>query len=258
MLNHLRGCEYHKDDPNLQKWADTEFRAKYYRGFGRSSVSTPRPLPIIFHPSSSHFTTQGTSSLPFQQFPPSPFYPQPGYSPQLPLLEMSNQSPALVVGAPIPAVPHSPYIDAMGFAMQASPGILPNQLPSRPPSSLSSYLQSPSISRPPSQVPRSFDQHNFNMCIGRMTVAAGLPISWTDNPEVRSVFRIFLPWAQLPSWKTLSRSVLPTLQNNLRTQSQKEARESNCTLQCDGWTGISMHHLIAFMITIWPKVCTCI
>ena len=87
-----------------------------------------------------------------------------------------------------------------------------------------------------------------------MTVAAGLPMSWTDNPEVRSVFRIFFPWVQLPSRKSLSKTILPTLQTSLRTQAQKETKGATCTLQCDGWTAINAHHLIAFVITIWPKV----
>ena len=210
----------------------------------------------IQHASSSHQHIQHAPGLFLQQFPPSPIHAQPGFTPQLPPLEINDQSPALVIDAPIPTLSQSPYSNALGFTTQASPNLSPNYPPSRPPSSVSSYLQGPSISRPQSRSPGNFDQREFNTCVGRITVAAGLPISWTDNPEVRSTFRKFFPWAQLPSRKTLSRSILPALQASLRAQSQKETRGTNCTLQCDGWTAMNMHHLIAFMITVWPKVCT--
>jgi hypothetical protein len=169
-------------------------------------------------------------------------------TPQLSPLEMNPPSPALIINAPIPQF-YSPYTSALGNLVQQSPSITSNLSLSRPPSSLSSHPHGPTRSQPISRsFSPNFDQHAFNMHIGRMTVAAGLPISWTDNPEVRSVFRTYLPWAKLPSRKVLSKSVLPTLQNTLRMQAQKEARGSNCTLQCDGWTGINSYHLIAFCI----------
>lgn len=251
MLNHLRKCSHQL--PTVTNWANGEYQTKYSRQSTRSLASTPLLVlpPTLPQASSSHLPIQNTPVLPLQQFSPGSFHSQLGFTPQLSPVEINNQSPALVVDAPLP-VPQQPYISALGFSPQVSPNFLSHPLPSRPSSSLSSYSHGgPSISR---FLP-NFDQQNFNTHIGRMTVAAGLPISWTDNPEVRSVFRTFFPWAQLPSRKTLSRSILPALQSSLRAQSQKDSRGSNCTLQCDGWTAINMHHLIAFVITVWPKVC---
>lgn len=158
-------------------------------------MSTPLlMLPqILPQASSSHQPMENIPGLPLQQFPPSPFHLQPGFTPQLSPLQINNQSPALVVDAPIPTLPQSPYMGALWFSTHPSPNLLPNLPPSRPPSSVSSYPQGPSISRPQSQFSANFDQHKFNMHVGRITVAAGLPISRTDNPEVQSAFRTFFP-----------------------------------------------------------------
>ena len=252
MLNHLCKCAHQPSD--VRNWALQEHQTKYARPSARSVIPMPfiAPLPMLPQASSSHQPPQNTPALFLQQFPQTPLHPQPGLTPQLPPFDINNQSPALVVDAPFPTLPHT---NALGFYPQLSPNISPSHTPSRPPSSMSSYPQGHSASRPQSQLSSNFDQHKFNVQIGRMTIAAGLPLSWTDNPEARSVFHIFFPWAQLPSQKTLSRSILPALQTSLRAQSQKETKGTKCTLQCDGWTGINMHHLIAFMITIWPKVC---
>ena len=261
MLSHLRKCKNQPED--VKSWAEGE----YTKNYSRSRASIPPhsfavPSVPIPYASSSHHPIQNLPPISLEHFPPSPLGFQPELTPQL--------SP-LVVNAPIPQS-YSPYVNALGFSAQPSPNLSPHLPLSRPPSSSSFYPHGSTVSRPPSSssshshysalpqpLPRSassgFNQRTFDMCVGRMTVAAGLPMSWTDNPEVRSVFRTFFPWVQLPSRKTLSRSILPTLQSSLRTQAQKEARGSNCTLQCDGWTGINSHHLIAFMITVWPKVC---
>ena len=200
------------------------------------------------HPFSPHQAMQNTPALPPHQFLPSTYYPQPMLSPQLSLLHMS---PAMVINVLI-LLPHPSETNALGFMMQGSPNSS-SGLPSRPTSSLSLYPQGLTMSRPQLQLSRgSFDQHSFNVHIGRMTVAVGLPISWINNPEVRSVFQTFLPWAQLPSRKTLSRSILLALQSSLHAQAQKETKGSNCTLQCDGWTAMNMHHLIVRNVTKIP------
>ena len=249
MYSHLRKCTYQTTE--VMSWAAREYSAKYSRQTRASASSTPLlALPRTLHLPSSHPPTPNTQALSLQQFPPSPLFSQLTQAPQLSPLITDEQSLALNTMAP---VLYPPEANALGFLMHGSPASLSNP-PSRPPSGQSLYLPGSSISRPQSRTAPSFNQRNFNIHIGRMTVAAGLPMSWTDNPEVRSVFRTFFPWAQLPSRKTLSKSILPTLQNDLRSQAQREARGSNCTLQCDGWTGINMHHLIAFMIAVWPKV----
>ena len=259
MLSHLRKCPLQEKD--VAQWATKEYGNKYSRSTRSSalgllltpSLTSSATSQSLLHPPPS---LQSTPALSLQQFLPSPFYPQSQFSPQLSPLHISN--PNLSISVPVLS-PHPSETNVLGFSTHGSPENPSNPI-SRPPSSLNLHSQAPSIissaSRPPSRLSPSFDQQTFNMCIGRITVAAGLPPGWTDNPEVRSMFQILLPWARLPSRKTLTRSVLPTLQNNLRTQAQKETQGSNCTLQCDGWTAINMHHLIAFMITVWPKVCS--
>ena len=250
MLSHLHKCSLQPLD--VMGWATREYATKYARPSRLLAPLTPSlAVPSTsFHPSSPYQAMQNTPALPSHQFSPSPYYSQPMLSLQLSPLHMS---PTMIINVPIP-VPHPSETNALGFVMQGSPGNSSSGPPSRPTSGLSMYPQGLTTSRPQSQLSRGFDQHSFNVHIGRMTVAVGLPISWTDNPEVRSVFQTFLPWAQLPSRKTLSRSILPALQSSLRAQAQKETKGSNCTLQCDGWTAMNMHHLIAFMITVWPKV----
>jgi hypothetical protein len=253
MLSHLRRCRNQQED--VKTWANDEFLRKYLCSRASSAHPFAVPLAPVPHASSSHQPTQILPPLSMQDLLQNTFYPQPGFTPQLSPLEINNPSPSLVIDAPIPQL-YSPYANALGFSTHPSPSVISNLSLSRPPSGSPSYPHSPTISQPVSRsLSSNFDQHAFNMHIGRMTVAAGLPLGWTDNPEVRSVFRIYFPWAQLPSRRSLSRTILPALQNSLRTEAQKEARGSNCTLQCDGWTGINLHHLIAFMITVWPKVC---
>lgn len=253
MVNHLRRCPRQPSD--VTKWANQTHATKYARPSRSSASLVPLVVsqPPFLHPSSSHQPLGDMSTLPLHQLPPSPFYPQPTFSPQLSPLQVNNPNLFMAIDSPIPS-PQQGETNALGFLMPGSPAISPNP-PSRPLSSLASFPLGPASSRSQSRLSPGFDQHNFNMHIGRMTVAASLPVGWTDNPETRSVFRTFFPWVQLPSRKTLSRTILPTLQNNLRVQAQKETKGSNCTLQCDGWTAINMHHLIAFMITVWPKVC---
>jgi hypothetical protein len=283
MLNHLRKCGHQSQQ--VRDWATGEHATKYIRSARASASSTPllTPQPPSLYSTTSHHPTPALSPLPFSniplnpqptftpqpmptpqliptphlmptsQFMPTPqpmFNYQPGFSPQPSPLQVGNLGP--VIAAPTP-FSHPLETNTLGVWMQGSPVILSNP-PSRPPSSTASHLQGPLASRPQSRLSSNFDQHAFNVHIGKMTVAAGLPLSWTDNPEVRSGFQAFLPWAQLPSRKTLSRTILPALQSSLRTKAQKETKGSSCTLQCDGWTAISMHHLIAFMITVWPKV----
>lgn len=255
-----------------------EYETRYSRSARPSTSSTPIlvPQPPSLY-SMSHQPTPAPSPLQFPNisldsqspftsqpgFPPQPMLipqpmpnsqstlnPQPGFSPQFPLPQTNYLGP--IIAAPTPF--SQPLgTNTLGVFMQGSP-IIQSNPPSHPPSSTASYLQGPPVSRPQSRLSPSFDQNSFNVHIARMTVAADLPLSWTDNPEVRLGFQAFIPWAHLPSCKTLSRTILPALQNTLHTKAQRETKGTNCTLQCDGWTVISMHHLIAFMITVWPKV----
>lgn len=145
MLNHLWKCT--NQPQNVRSWADTEHQTKYSHSSTQSLAFTPLfiPSPAPSHDFPSHQLTQSTLALSLQQFSLGQFHSQPGFTPQLLPLDISNQSPGLVVNTPLP-LPQQPYVNALGFSPQASPNILPIPPPSRPSSSLSLYPQSFHIS----------------------------------------------------------------------------------------------------------------
>ncbi|EIW81490.1 hypothetical protein CONPUDRAFT_21500, partial [Coniophora puteana RWD-64-598 SS2] len=99
-------------------------------------------------------------------------------------------------------------------------------------------------------------QQEFERRILRLTVSAGLPFSWADNPEWQAFCHKFIPAAKLPSQRTLSRRLLPEAVAEGRASIRAAAQGHEATLQADGWTGLNSHHLIAFMITVNNQVHT--
>jgi hypothetical protein len=102
----------------------------------------------------------------------------------------------------------------------------------------------------------SSKQARFENRLTRVTVAAGLPLSWVDNPEWIDLCREFLLSAKSPSRKTLTRCLIPAAVAELRADVKAAAKGHEATIQADGWTGENSHHLIAFMITVDGKVRT--
>lgn len=100
-------------------------------------------------------------------------------------------------------------------------------------------------------------QKDFEKQIGRLTASAGLPLSWVDNPEFITLIDTFIPAANPPSRKTLTRRIIPSLVRDFRMKAIAAVKKERfVTLQADGWTGENHHHYIAFMISAGGKVCS--
>jgi hypothetical protein len=97
-------------------------------------------------------------------------------------------------------------------------------------------------------------QQQFERRVARLTVSAGLPLSWVDNPDWIELCQECIPGAKSPSRKTLTRRLIPTAAAELREAAKSAAKGHEATIQADGWTGENHHHLIACMITVDGKV----
>ena len=191
----------------------------------------------------------------------------------LPLLLLPStrfSSPALSIHSVLP----SPSISALpspSASMQPSPLLSALPSPSIGTSHLphknhlsvqpdqSQTLRLTQLSNGQSWSPESQDE--FKNQIAQLTAAAGLPLSWVDNPEWIDFVHQFLPWATSPSWKVLSARLIPRTVENYRKAARESLKGQNATVQADGWTAVNFHHLLAFMITINKKVkftCCCL
>ena len=141
-------------------------------------------------------------------------------------------------------LPPSPLIfsPTLGFLHDANSGRLTPTSSLAPSNSISVNSQSsgPNLSCRPSQ----------------RGLGNALPFSWVNNPKWAAFVDEFIPAAVSPSWKTLSRRIIPNLVKELRDQVKNEVYGQNATIQADGWTGENHHHLIAFMITVNDKTST--
>ena len=97
-------------------------------------------------------------------------------------------------------------------------------------------------------------QKKFEERIARLTVSAGLPLSWVDNPEWIDFINDFVPSVRSPSRKVLTNRLIPAAAKNHRDMAKIAAKNQNTTLQADGWTGTNFHHLLAFMIAFNKQV----
>ena len=97
-------------------------------------------------------------------------------------------------------------------------------------------------------------QQRFEERLIRLMASAGFPLAWIENPEWLDLCCDFIPAAKNPSWKTLTRRILPKTLLALRTAVKQTIRGQNVTVQCDGWSGENNHHYIAFMVTSKDKV----
>ena len=97
-------------------------------------------------------------------------------------------------------------------------------------------------------------QKQFEEKIAKLTAAAGLPLSWVDNPEWIDFVNDFLPYAQSPSQKVLTNRLIPAAVKKHQDKTKVMTRDQNATLQADGWTGANFHHLLAFLITVNKQV----
>ncbi|KAF5350685.1 hypothetical protein D9756_008505 [Leucocoprinus leucothites] len=99
-------------------------------------------------------------------------------------------------------------------------------------------------------------QQAFEYRLARLTVAAGLPLSWVENLELILLIEELAPAARVLSRKVLTNRIIPDLVGHLHTVNKRSVDGGFATLQADGWTGGNYHHLIAFMITVLTQLFT--
>lgn len=97
----------------------------------------------------------------------------------------------------------------------------------------------------------SVDERNtINKQLLYALVSANVPFSFVENPEVIKLFNIIRPSYKLPSRKTLSTEILENVHNNVESQIEKFITQSKfLTLSGDGWTDVSQHSIISFVLT---------
>jgi len=102
----------------------------------------------------------------------------------------------------------------------------------------------------------SLDDHQaiFNTQLVRLTASAGLPLNWVTNPEFHKLVAILDPDIVIPGRKALTQTLLPAYLTDVRAAAKSKASGQTVTIQCDGWTGINNHHLVAFMATTLKDV----
>ncbi|TFK17852.1 hypothetical protein FA15DRAFT_604314 [Coprinopsis marcescibilis] len=100
------------------------------------------------------------------------------------------------------------------------------------------------------------DQRDFENKLGELTVSAGLPLSWVDNPQFLEFMDRFIPSAKPPSRKTLTTRIIPGLVKSSQKEVKTALTNQMVTLQADGWTGINHRHIVAFMVGSKGKIYT--
>ena len=251
-LNHLKVCP--NVPPEIHHWAAMETARtspkKRYSPYGMLSGATLTPGTFL----SGETLIPGTFTSgvgPSQMLPPLSFPPSRLNSPALYLQTTTLPLPA---NSPLP----SPQLSDLLFP-------LINTLPS-PQWGVLGHNPSPALSvssiEPSTPQVQSFGwgewsldtQKLFKVRVARLTVAAGLPLSWVDNPEWIDLIYHFLPAAKSPSRKVLTTRLIPQLADEYRGITKESLRDKNTTIQADGWTGANFHHLLAFMVTTRKKV----
>jgi hypothetical protein len=231
LINHLKTCG--RQTPAIRARAKHDSEAASPRKPGRlgsTHLSIQPPWPQFHHGTFQH----------------SPQYHDQMLPPSLPSTRAC--SPAASISA-LSAFP-SPYLgvttpfdDGPLYSPAQSSANLPN-----PGSRSQSVLINDSGIWPPEY------QTKFEERIARLTVSAGLPLSWVDNPEWIDFIKDFLPFAWSPLRKVLTNRLIPTAAKNHQNVAKAAAKGQNTTLQADGWMGVNFHHLLAFMITFNKQV----
>ncbi len=97
-------------------------------------------------------------------------------------------------------------------------------------------------------------QQQLETSIARITASANLPLSWTEDPEVRAFLARFLPAARPISRFVLTTRLIPTELQAQRSILLPQVEGGLATLSCDGWSGGNFHHYTGFMMTAKGKV----
>ena len=247
--NHLRFCP--NQPASIRQ--DAELKAKSPKKHLRySPYAAPRTgtiLPSPMFPSGSRSSSQ---MLPPQSLPSSRL--------NSPALHVQTSA----LPSPINSTAPSPQLSVLSFPL-IDPLPLLNGTPlyNQSPAMSSLYVE-PSTSlifQPPGLQGWGWSEElqiRFEIQIARLTAAAGLPLSWVDNPEWIDFIHIFLPAAKSPSRKVLTTRLIPGVVEEYSRIAKESASGQNATIQADGWTGANFHHLLAFMIAVKKKVCSTI
>ncbi|KAF7974572.1 hypothetical protein HWV62_11944 [Athelia sp. TMB] len=91
-------------------------------------------------------------------------------------------------------------------------------------------------------------QEGFKTAVAQLTVSAGFPLTWVDNPEWIDFCAEYIPGAKSPSRRSLTSRIIPKAVSSLRTAAEASTRGQLATVEADGFTGLNKHHLLAFMI----------
>lgn len=273
LVNHLVACSYQPEEVKTMALNDNAYTGKKRLRSGSKADqvqpgSSPPPMPQIFLaplaiPQPGASTGPGTldqqtgagmiyggQSFPARHVNPSPMPSPLIFSPSLSL------APSDSISQTSSSQPSSAGDGlAQGFMPVLHPLASHNSQTRRP----SSRRGTISNFNNPSHQYTAWStekQQSFESRLGRLTASAGLPFSWVDNPEWLAFVDEFIPAAQSPGRRKLTRTIIPKLVKDLRNQVKKEVSGQNVTIQADGWTGENHHHLIAFMITVRTKVST--
>lgn len=194
--------------------------------------------------------------MPPPSLPPSTRFNLPALhlqTPPLPSPAISTLPSPQLSALPSPLINTfpTPYGSPHPLHSDQSPAVsAPSSLSVEPPAS--HILQS--MPQPSSQSWSEELQIKFETHIARLTVSAGLLLSWVDNPEWIDLVHQFLPAAKSPSRKALTTRIIPHITKIYRQIAKDSSRDQNATIQADGWTGTNFHHLLAFMIAVKMKV----
>lgn len=94
------------------------------------------------------------------------------------------------------------------------------------------------------------NQQWFKLRMVHITASCRFPLTWVKNPEWIAFYDDFLSCAEVPFRKVLMQQLIPAEVKKYRNI----VRESCCgllaTIQCNSWTALNTHHLMAFIITV--------
>jgi hypothetical protein len=97
-------------------------------------------------------------------------------------------------------------------------------------------------------------QARFESRLCRVVASAGIPLTFTSNIEWMLLVDEFIPGIRNVKRDALTRRVLPGVLRELRKDAKASVMGCDATVQCDGWSGLNGHHLIAFMIASNSRV----
>lgn len=95
-------------------------------------------------------------------------------------------------------------------------------------------------------------QKRADRSLARAIACNDLPISVVESEEMRDFITLLNPVYKLPSRRKMSSVLIPTLANELRTNSLKLMAAANnytLTIEFDGWTSNAGMHVVAIVLT---------